>query len=121
MSLPKYKNENKTVKPNKASRSNCQFANMLETKEYVKWHDRGTILQPGFFNQTFKELEKQGGGTYKLREIYETYQPNESMDIFDSWFELTSFTKYYKIIREVWILLMILKIMDLVIFFKVKE
>lgn len=36
MSLLKNKNENKTVKPIQASRSNYQFANMLETKEYVK-------------------------------------------------------------------------------------
>lgn len=32
-------------------------------------------------NQNFKELEKEGKGTYKLREIHETYQPNESMDL----------------------------------------
>lgn len=31
------------------------------------------ILPPGFFNQNFKGLQKEGGETQKLREVYETY------------------------------------------------
>ena len=69
-------------------------------------HNSTSCFPNNFLN--FKELKKGGEGTYRLRETYKAYQPNECADLARSWFEQNNYTICYKTIREVWIFLIIL-------------